>query len=424
MTPASTQQDLADLYRHLHAHPELSFQEHETAAIVARSLKELGFEVHEGIGGTGVAGVLARGEGPVVALRADMDGLPIEEATGLDYASRARGVDRDGREVPVMHGCGHDVHVTALLGAAAGLAANPEWAGTLVTIFQPAEELGSGAQAMVDGGLYDLVPRPDVVLGQHVAPLPAGMIGLHPGASYATSDSLRIRFFGRGGHASRPEVAVDPVVMAAAFVMRAQTIVSREVAGTDTAVLTVGTFHAGTKVNIIPDDATVELNVRTYDADTRDRILGAIRRIARAEALASGANREPSFEELDTFPILVNDPDGCRRTVPALASADGVRSVIDPGPASASEDVGVLATAVDAPCVYWILGGADPRLFADATSEAEMMRVLAGVPANHSPQYAPAIEPTLEIGVSALQAAALEWFGDPAEGSPRRASDG
>ena len=412
ITLGSGNEAIAELYRDLHTHPELSYEETRTAHIVTESLRGLGYEVHTGLGRTGVVGVLRRGVGPTVLLRADMDGLPVTEATGLPYASTARGVDPDGHEVGVMHACGHDVHVSCLLGAARTLAADESWSGTLIALFQPAEELGTGAKAMVDDGLYDLVGTPDVVLGQHVAPLPAGIIALHPGAAFATSDSLKVTLYGKGGHGSRPEACIDPIVMAAAIVLRLQTIVSREVAGGEIAVITVGTLHAGTKVNIIPDTAELELNIRTYDPDVRERVLAAVERIVTAEAAASGAEKMPKIEHPDHFPLLYNDPDGCARTIPALAGVvGGPQRVIDSGPVTGSEDVGELAKAAGAPCVYWILGGADPAAFAGAASPDAMLKVMAGIPSNHSPGYAPVIEPTLSIGVGALVGAAKEWLG-------------
>lgn len=412
ITPDATPDTLADLYRDLHANPELSYAEVRTAQIVADSLTALGYQVHTGLGRTGVAGVLKRGDGPTVLVRADMDGLPVTEATGLPYASTARGTDPDGNDVGVMHACGHDVHVTCLLGAAQKLAADDSWTGTLILLGQPAEEVGTGATSMVADGLYDKVGTPDVVLGQHVGPMPAGMLALHAGPAYATSDSMTITLYGRGGHGSRPEACIDPVVMAAAVVLRLQTIVSREVAGGDTAVLTVGTLHAGTKVNIIPDSAELQVNVRTFDDKVRTRVLAAIERIVKAEAAASGAEREPTIAHTDHFPLLYNDPDGCARTIPALAGVvGGEQRVIDPGPVTGSEDVGELAKAVGVPCVYWILGGADPALFAGAATAEDMLGVMATIPSNHSSGYAPVIEPTLSTGVAALVAAAKEWLG-------------
>jgi amidohydrolase len=403
-------EQLAELYRWLHAHPELSEQEVETAAIMARSLAGLGYEVHTGIGGTGVVGLLTRGEGPRVLVRADMDGLPVAEDTGLSYASTARAIGPEGQEVPVMHACGHDMHVSCLLGAAAQLAADPSWSGTLMLVGQPAEELGTGARAMVEDALYERFGRPDVVLGQHVAPLPAGYLGLHPGPAYASTDWLKVTLFGKGGHGSRPEACVDPIVMAAAVVLRLQTIVAREVAGGDSAVVTVGTLHAGTKMNVIPDTAELEVNVRSYDPHVRDRVVAAVERIIKAEAAASGAPREPQIVYAASLPYLYNDPDGSSRTGDALRAVVGER-LIDPGAVTGSEDVGLFATAAGVPCVYWLLGGADPSAFAGAANAADMIRIMAGIPSNHSSGYAPVIEPTLSIGVAALVAAAKEWLG-------------
>lgn len=400
---------LAALYRDLHQNPELSFAEHRTAKVAAASLTALGFEVHAGVGGTGVVGLLKRGEGPTVLVRADIDALPVAEATGLDYASTARGIDPDGKEVPVMHACGHDMHLTCLIGAAAELAADSSWGGTLMMIAQPAEELGTGAKAMIADGLFERFGHPDVVLGQHVAPIPAGFIGLHPGAAYASSDWLKVTLHGKGGHGSRPEAGVDPIVMAAAVVLRLQTIVSREVAGGDSAVVTVGTLHAGTKMNIIPDTAELEINVRTYDPHVRNRVVAAVERIVRAEALASNAPTEPDIIYGTSLPYLYNDPDACAHTAIALQAVVGER-LVDPGAVTGSEDVGEFATVAGVPCVYWLLGGADPAPFAGAVTAEDLIRVMAGIPSNHSSGYAPVIEPTITIGVAALAAAAKQWL--------------
>ncbi len=410
VSPTTDATGLAEVYRWLHAHPELSDQEVQTADLIATSLASLGYAVHPGVGGTGVVGLLRRGEGPTVLVRADIDALPVAEDTGLPYASTARGIDPDGRDVPVMHACGHDMHITCLLGAAAQLAADPSWTGTLMLVAQPAEELGTGARAMIADGLYERFGRPDVVLGQHVAPLPAGFIGLHPGPAYASTDWLKVTLFGKGGHGSRPEACVDPIVMAAAIVLRLQTIVSREVAGGDSAVVTVGTLHAGTKMNIIPDTAELEVNVRSYDPHVRDRVVAAVERIIKAEAAASGAPREPQIVYAASLPYLYNDPAGSARTGDALRAVVGER-LIDPGAVTGSEDVGLFATEAGVPCVYWLLGGAEPSVFAGAATPADMIRIMAGIPSNHSSGYAPAIEPTIGIGVSALVAAAKEWLG-------------
>ena len=393
---------LTAVYRDLHRHPELSSQEHRTAGIVAAWLRDLGHEVLEGVGGTGVVGVLRNGAGPTVMLRADMDALPVTEETGLSYASAVEGV---------MHACGHDVHVTCLLGAATVLdAVRDTWRGTLVVVFQPAEETVRGARAMVDDDLFGRVPAPDVVLGQHVAPIPAGMLGLRSGPAFAATDALKVTLYGTGGHGSRPEATVDPVVMAASTVMRLQTLVSREVAGTDTAVLTVGALNAGTKANIIPDRAELLLSVRTYDEAVRKHLLEAIARIAQAESEASRAPRPPEVEMLESAPAVVNDPAAVERTLVALEGVVGAGRVIDPGPVTGSEDVGVLAAAGSAPLVFWLLGGADPAAFAGASTPEQLMRAVAALPSNHSPQYAPVEDPTLRLGVAALTAAATTWL--------------
>lgn len=403
----------AEVYRDLHRNPELSFQETRTAGIVAERLTSLGYDVTPGVGRTGVVGVLRNGDGPTVLLRADMDALPVEEKTGLDYASTARGTDPQGADVPVMHACGHDVHVTCLLAACDALAADrATWGGTILAVFQPAEELGAGAQAMLDDDLLGRFGTPSVVLGQHVAPLPAGAIGLRGGATFAASDGVRIVLHGKGGHGSRPEATVDPVVMAAATIMRLQTIVSRELAGTETAVVTVGKVAAGNASNVIPDDAELLLNIRSYDVGVRDRILAGIDRIAKGEAAAAGAPREPDVEHFASFPAVVNDDDAVETTRAALAGVS--TAIVDPGLVTGSEDVGMLATAAGVPCVFWLLGGADPALFDGLTSLEAIVDRVRTVPSNHSPLYAPAIEPTLTIGRDALVAAARTWLGSPA----------
>ncbi|MFU8839167.1 MAG: amidohydrolase [Nitriliruptoraceae bacterium] len=403
-----TSDELAALYRDLHQHPELGFAETRTAALAADHLETARYEVHRGIGRTGVAGVLRRGPGPTVLLRADMDALPVREETGLPYASTVTAtVDGDGPPVPVMHACGHDVHVTCLLGAADRLAADASWSGTLVVVLQPAEELGAGARAMVDDGLYDRVPRPDVVLGQHVAPLPAGVLGLRGGVAFAASDTLTVTLHGQGAHASRPENAVDPIVLAAAVVLRLQTIVARELPATEPAVVTVGSLHAGTVPNVIPDRATLGLSVRTFDPGVRARVLAAIERIVRGEAAAAGAP-PPEVTHTSSFPAVVNDPAAVERTAAALGRLPV--HLVDPGLVTGSEDVGLLAAAAEAPCCYWLLGGADPAAFAEVTGDRELAERVAELPGNHSPSFAPVVEPTLTLGVEALVVAAQAWL--------------
>jgi hippurate hydrolase len=407
----STDDELAALYRDLHAHPEPSFAEHRTAGTAADRLRALGYEVTTGVGRTGVVGVLRNGAGPTALLRADMDALPVLERTGLPYASTATTTGPDGSVVPLMHACGHDVHVTCLLGAAAVLAADRSaWRGTLLVVFQPAEELGSGARAMLDDGLLERFGRPDVVLGQHVAPLPAGLLGLTPGPAFAASDTLQVVLHGRGAHGSRPETSVDPVLMAAATVVRLQGVVAREVAGAETAVVTVGELHAGTRANVIPDEARLSVNVRSYDERVRGRVLAAVERIVRAEAAASGAPAEPELTPGESFPAVVNDAAAAARTRAGFEADLGAGLVVDPGPVTGSEDVGLFATAAGAPCVYWLLGGADPAAFAGAASLEDVAEVVRGLPSNHAPDFAPVVDPTLRTGVAALVSAARTWL--------------
>lgn len=398
--------NLHEIYMDLHRNPELSLQEFRTAGIVAGHLKDLGYELFTEIATTGVVGVLENGNGPVVMLRADMDGLPVLEETGLEYASKARGTDPEGNDVPVMHACGHDVHVTALLGAAEELASTTdEWSGTLVVLFQPSEELGSGAQLMVEDGLYDMVPKPDVVLGQHVTALPAGVVAVRSGAAMAGADTVDITLYGAGGHGSRPEAAIDPVMMAANLAVRLQQVVSREIGFQESAVVTIGQIHAGTKNNIIPASAKIGLSVRTFDPQLRERVLGAIERLANAEALAAGAPKPPLVEYIEAVPVTYNDPESTARMILAVSENLGYE-VQEMPMLSGSEDVGVLAKAAGAPLVYWFLGGFDPELFKEA-APGEMP---ASVPSNHSGFFGPQMEPTLSAGVNALTAAAREWL--------------
>ncbi|MFD4604473.1 amidohydrolase [Streptomyces sp. NPDC058464] len=394
--------ELRALYEDLHTHPELSFQEERTAAVVAGRLRAQGWEVTEGVGGTGVVGVLANGDGPVVLLRADMDALPVQEETGLPYASRTDGV---------MHACGHDMHVTWLLGATGRLAAVRDgWRGTVVAVFQPAEEVG-GAPKMLADGFAERFPRPDVCLGQHVAAAPAGLVGTRAGALMAGADSMRVTLFGRGGHGSTPEATVDPVVLAAAVVMRLQTVVSREVAAGQQAVVTVGSIHGGTKENIIPDTVELKINIRSATEAVRERVLAAVERIVRAEAAASAAPKEPEFEPIDSFPVTHNDP-------AATEAVQGALSAEFPGftfeltsPVPNSEDFGAFGTALGVPSVYWFVGGADHKLYEGVDLEALVRDgIPPQIPSNHSPHFAPTLDPTLETGVRALLAAAGHWL--------------
>jgi amidohydrolase len=364
--------------------------------------------VHEGVGGTGVVGVLRHGEGPTVLLRADMDALPVREATGLPYASTVTATDPSGNELPVAHACGHDMHVTCLLGAAQLLADGTDhWAGTVVTLFQPAEETGDGACGMVDDKLAETIPRPDVAFAQHVLPAPAGHVGTRTGPTLSAADSMRITVYGRGGHGSMPQATVDPVVLAASIVVRLQTVVSREVAPTETAVLTVGSIQVGTKSNIIPDQAVLQLNVRTYSEQTRTTVLNAIHRIVTAECQASGSPKDPEFELFDRFPLTDNDGTTTERVAQAFREFFGDRA----GPLSqqtASEDFSDVPNALGTPYTYWGVGCID----ADTYRTAEQAgRVAQDVPVNHAPNFAPVIQPTCDTGTQALVVATMSWLG-------------
>jgi hippurate hydrolase len=400
---------LEDLYRDVHQHPELSMQERRTAGTAARLLRDSGYEVTEGVGSTGVVGLLRNGDGPTVMLRADMDALPVKEATGLAYASTATATDPDGAEVPVMHACGHDMHVTWLAGAISLLAtARSAWQGTLLAIFQPAEETAQGAQAMIDDGLFDRFPKPEVILGQHVMPGMSGAVSYRPGTTQAAADSLQVRLFGRGVHGSMPESSVDPVVMAAATVLRLQGIVSREVAASQAAVVTVGALQAGTKDNVIPDEALLKINVRTSDEAVRTRVLGAIERIVNAEAAASGAPRPPQIDYTEHYPLTVNDPDQTRHVADALRGCFGNDRVSElAAPISASEDFGSFGSEWRVPSVFWYVGGTDPDTFRKAERAG---RIADEIPTNHNPKFAPVIHPTLETGVQAITTAALSYL--------------
>ncbi|MEW2513880.1 amidohydrolase [Streptomyces sp. NPDC046870] len=402
--------ELEEVYKDLHAHPELGHQEHRTAAGVAERLRNRGYRVYEGIGGTGVIGVLANGEGATVLLRADMDALPVLEETGLHYASTAEAADASGRRVPVAHACGHDMHVTCLLGAAQLMAAAPEaWQGTLVALFQPAEEPGDGADRMLTDGLTDRVPRPDVVFAQHVLPYPAGQLGTRPGSFLSAADNVKITVHGRGAHGSAPQAAIDPVVIAAMIVVRLQTIVSRELAATQPAVVTVGSVQAGTSGNVIPESAELLVNVRTYDDETRQTVLAALRRIVDAECHASGATRAPQIEEGTRFPPTVNDDVATREVSDAFAAMFGERAVTIEMQ-SASEDFSRIPDAFGTPYTYWALGCADPDAYQAARQRGTVAQEIA---VNHSPRFAPVLQPTLDTGVQALVTAALIHLGKP-----------
>ena len=384
------------LYVDLHQHPELSGAETATAAKLAGRLRALGYTVTEHVGGTGVVAVLRNGPGKTVLLRTELDALPVEEATGLPFASKVHAKDPAGREVAVGHMCGHDLHMSALVATASIMAQRRDaWHGTLVLIGQPAEETISGAAKMVQDGLFTRFPRPDAVLALHVMnDLPAGKVGVVEGAYSSNADSLRITIFGKGGHGSAPHTTVDPVVIAARTVLALQTIVSREVKPGEFAVVTVGYVNAGTKNNIIPDQAELGLTVRTHSGEVRTQILNAITRIANAEAQAGNAARAPFIERYEATDAVYNDPALAQRLQRALAAAVGGDNVIRGEPITASEDFSVFI-AQGIPGFYLSLGGADPQKFAEARASGMVL------PSNHSPLFAPDIDPALHTAINA-----------------------
>lgn len=384
------------LYVELHQHPELSGHEVQTAAKLAAQLRALGYEVTEHVGGTGVVAVLRNGAGHTVLLRTELDALPVEENTGLPYASKVHTKDDAGHDVSVGHMCGHDLHMSALV-ATAGIMARSRssWRGTLVLIGQPAEETIGGAYGMVKDGLFTHFPRPDVLLALHVGnELPAGKVGVIPGIYDTNADSLRITIFGKGGHGSAPHTTVDPIVIAARTILALQTIASREVKPGELAVVTVGYIHAGTKNNIIPDQAELGLTVRTYKPEVRKQVLEAIARIANAESAAAGAPRAPTIDRYEAADAVFNDPALARRLGTALQAALGADNVLSPEPITASEDFSVLV-AQGIPGLYLSLGGADPAKYAAAQAAGTHL------PSNHSALFAPDLEPALRTGISA-----------------------
>ncbi|CAL1519094.1 M20 family metallopeptidase [Chitinophaga sp. MM2321] len=398
--------ELEEIYKDIHSNPELSMQEFRTAKIAADYLTKYQYEVSTAIGVTGVIGLMKNGDGPTVMLRADMDALPVTEATGLPYASTKVARDEEGIEVGVSHVCGHDLHVTWLMGAARLFSEHrDQWKGTLMLVFQPGEEVGRGAQGMIDDGMMDRFPKPDIILGQHVMVGESGTVGHRSGAILSAGNSLKVKLFGRGAHGSQPQTSIDPVIMAAATTMRLQTIVSREVAPIENAVLTIGALQAGTKENIIPDDATLKLNIRTFDEGVRDHILSAVKRICCAECAASNAPRDPEFTTLDSYPVTENDAVATRRVAEAFDAQFGDKSY-ETQPASASEDFSIFGRSWKVPYVFWFVGGTDATTYLEAKKNNQ----INSIPSNHSPKFAPVINPTLKTGLLAMMTAAIAWL--------------
>lgn len=418
----SVDPDAHALYLDLHQNPELSNHETQTAAKLAARLRGAGYEVTEHVGGNGVVAILRNGAGPTIMLRTELDALPVEEKTGLPYASKVHAKDDAGHDVPVMHACGHDLHMASLLGTAEVMANSKNtWHGTLMLIGQPSEEMISGAEAMIHDGLFTRFPKPDVAVALHVSNvLPAGTTSITPGVYNTNSDSIRITIYGKGGHGAMPNTTVDPIVIAARTILALQTIVSREVKPGEMAILSIGYIRAGTKNNIIPDQAEMGLTVRTFKADVRKQILAAIARIAKAEAAAGDAPREPSVDHFEGTDLVYNDPALAERLRTPLEAALGKVNVLTAEPITPSEDFSYFIKE-GVPGFYFTLGGADPEKFAEAKAAG------TSLPSNHSPMFAPDVDPALRTGIAAEVAVLRNLLNTSAEnlrkltaGSPPR----
>jgi amidohydrolase len=394
---------LETLYKDLHQHPELAFQETATAAKLAKEMRDLGFEVTEQVGKTGIVAILKNGPGPTVMVRTELDALPMEEKTGLPYASHATQLWQ-GKPSPVAHSCGHDIHMAAWVGAAQQLVAmKAQWRGTLMFIGQPAEEALGGAHAMIADGLFTRWPRPDLGFAQHVSPAPAGFVFYKAGISNSAADSFEIVFQGRGAHGSRPQESIDPVLEAARFVVDVQSIISREKEPARFGVITVGAIQAGSAGNIIPDAALVRGTIRSYEPEVRVKLKEGLVRAAQATAMMSGAPA-PKVNFGEGAAAVINDEAVTARTAPVFKAAFGDRAVLSPGPGSASEDYSEYIIA-GVPSLYWGLGGYEPKVLAGYRARGEV------VPGNHSPQFAPAPEPSIRTGVEAMTLAVLGVLG-------------
>jgi len=400
--------ELDALYIDLHQTPELSLHEEKTAAKMADRLRRLGFEVTERVGGFGVVGILRNGKGPTVMLRTDLDALPVEEKTGLSYASKVTAADDSGATVSVMHACGHDVHMTSWIGAATLLSkAKDKWRGTLMMVGQPAEEKGGGARSMLQDGLFTKFPKPDFAVAFHdSAQAPSGTLAYTSGYALANVDSVDLTIFGKGGHGAYPHTTVDPIVIAARTVVALQTIVGRENNPLDPAVVTVGSIHGGTKHNIIPDEVKLQLTVRSYKEEVRKRLLAAIERIAKAEAAAAGALKPPQVQVTDGTPATYNDPVLTKRVATALSQAFGASRVLETEPVMGGEDFSEYGRAGVPSVIFWV-GAVAPEKY-EAAKKAG-----TALPSLHSPLFAPDREATLKTGVSALTVAAFELLARP-----------
>lgn len=397
--------DLLALYKHLHSHPELSLQEKESAARMATELEKLGFEVTTKIGGHGVVGVLKNGSGPTVWVRADMDALPVTEQTGLDYASKVRTKDRTGNDVGVMHACGHDIHMTCFVGTARTLVSlKDQWAGTLVMVAQPAEEIGAGARMMIEDGLFKKFPKPDYCLALHAdAQLPVGKIHYTEGLAMANVDTVDLTIKGKGGHGASPHLSVDPIVLAAQVILDLQTIVSREVEPGEPAVVTVGSIHAGNKHNIIPNEAKLQITVRSTTDKTRDKVLKSIERIAKGHAEAARAPAPEMKVHLDEFcPLLTNDPKLTKRVVGLFGKVLGPENLVARKPVMGGEDFSRFASTGAPICMYF-LGTIEPEKFAASKKEGGKP-----LPSAHNDGYAPQPGPSIKVGVRTMTLAVMD----------------
>ncbi len=396
---------LRELYIGLHESPELSLHETNTAAKMAAGLRKLGFEVTEHVGGTGVVGVLKNGDGPVVLIRTELDALPVEEQTGLPYASKVHTKKADGTDAPVMHACGHDLHMASWMGTATLLSRDKStWHGTLVMIGQPAEEIGAGAKAMIKDGLLTKFPRPDYVIAVHDDSfMPSGQIDVTPGPIMAGANSVTITIFGKGGHGAAPQTTIDPIVIAARTVLSLQTIVSREINPLDSAVITVGAIHGGTKHNIIPDQVQLLLTVRSFKPEVQKHLLASIERITKAEAAAAGAPQEPKVEIGEGLSATVNDPKLAERLALALQPVLGSQNVIDDQRRMVSEDFSEFGIA-GIPSVLVFVGAVKPEKLAEAQRTGETL------PSLHSSKWAPDLEPAMRTAILTEVASALDLF--------------
>ncbi len=402
---------LQELYLHLHQNPELSYQEKATSARMAKELSTLGFDVTEQFGGYGVIGIFKNGDGPTVMIRADTDGLPIIEETGKPYASKVTTTDASNNTVGIMHGCGHDIHMTSLIGTAEQMINyKADWKGTLMMVAQPAEEVGGGAKAMLKQGLFSQFPTPDYVLGLHVsAALPAGKVAIAPGYALANVDSVDITVKGKGGHGAYPHATKDPVVLASRMVLALQTISSREISPLEPNVMTVGSIHGGSKHNIISDEVKLQLTLRSYNPDVRLQQIDALKRLTRGIAISAGLPDEMMpvvyVHEEERIPSTYNDPILAAKVQTSIEKELGVENVSKSEPVMAGEDFGLYGlTAEKRPITIFWLGAVDPNAYQVSVDEG------SSLPSLHSSQFAPDYPVTIKTGVRAMSASAMDLF--------------